>query len=223
MLEKKGVKFCKQAAFKEVGRVKHVYRSISMNCQNCGAPMVLVRQQDYWFCEYCGAFHFPPESEDGVRLLDAASEEMRCPLCRVQLSLGSIDGYQVRTCDRCRGVLAPQLSFGEIVKRRRAKASGPGVQPAALDRSQLERVIYCPGCSRKMETHPYYGPGNIIIDTCPHCRVLWLDFGELRQVTDAPGRDRGGGVRLDEIDVLRNAERRSAESRRQQRSKRRPW
>lgn len=42
-----------------------------------------------------------------------------------------------------------------------------------------------------MDVHPYYGPGNIVIDTCSRCDVIWLDFGELRQVTDAPGKDRG--------------------------------
>ena len=42
-----------------------------------------------------------------------------------------------------------------------------------------------------MDVHPYYGPGNIVIDTCSRCDVIWLDFGELKQVTDAPGRDRG--------------------------------
>jgi Zn-finger nucleic acid-binding protein len=42
-----------------------------------------------------------------------------------------------------------------------------------------------------METHPYYGPGNVIIDSCAACDLVWLDFGELTQIVDAPGRDRG--------------------------------
>ena len=42
-----------------------------------------------------------------------------------------------------------------------------------------------------MSTHPYYGPGNIVIDSCEGCDAVWLDFGELTQITDAPGRDRG--------------------------------
>jgi Zn-finger nucleic acid-binding protein len=39
--------------------------------------------------------------------------------------------------------------------------------------------------------HPYYGPGNVVIDTCSRCDLIWLDFGELKQIADAPGRDRG--------------------------------
>jgi Zn-finger nucleic acid-binding protein len=43
----------------------------------------------------------------------------------------------------------------------------------------------------RLETHPYYGPGNVVIDSCAACDVIWLDFGELKQIVDAPGRDRG--------------------------------
>ena len=42
-----------------------------------------------------------------------------------------------------------------------------------------------------MQTHPYYGPGNIVIDTCEHCNTIWLDYGELAAAVNAPGRDRG--------------------------------
>jgi hypothetical protein len=42
-----------------------------------------------------------------------------------------------------------------------------------------------------MEVHPYYGPGNVVIDSCSACDLIWLDHGELKQISDAPGRDRG--------------------------------
>jgi Zn-finger nucleic acid-binding protein len=31
----------------------------------------------------------------------------------------------------------------------------------------------------------------VVIDSCVTCDLIWLDFGELRQITDAAGRDRG--------------------------------
>jgi Zn-finger nucleic acid-binding protein len=55
----------------------------------------------------------------------------------------------------------------------------------------LDRVTYCPACQKKMETFQYNGPGNIIIDTCHPCDLIWLDYGELQKVVNAPGRDRG--------------------------------
>jgi hypothetical protein len=42
-----------------------------------------------------------------------------------------------------------------------------------------------------MSTHPYFGPGNVVIDNCEACELAWLDFGELAQIVDAPGKDRG--------------------------------
>ena len=45
-----------------------------------------------------------------------------------------------------------------------------------------------------MSTHRYLGPGNIIIDTCGTCNLIWLDYGELNKAVNAPGKDRGAGT-----------------------------
>jgi Zn-finger nucleic acid-binding protein len=47
-----------------------------------------------------------------------------------------------------------------------------------------------------MDTHPYCGPGNVIIDTCESCSVNWLDYGELQRVIRAP--DQHYTIALDE-------------------------
>jgi hypothetical protein len=62
-------------------------------------------------------------------------------------------------------------SIAEAVVGRRAQATGPGVHPAALDRKELERRVTCPSCRRMMDVHPYYGPGNVIIDTCASSQI----------------------------------------------------
>ncbi len=162
-----------------------------MNCINCGAPMLLVRDRDYFFCEYCGSFHFPQPSEDGVRLLDESPEQLSCPICNTALHRASLDGDRVSSCPNCRGLLIPLVVFGENVRRLRARAKGPADKPRPINRQELDRQINCPSCGQRMGTHPYYGPGNIVIDTCIQCGLLWLDPGELKQVIDAPGRDRG--------------------------------
>ena len=38
--------------------------------------------------------------------------------------------------------------------------------------------------------HPYGGPGNVNIDTCERCSVIWLDRNELRRIALAPDRAR---------------------------------
>ncbi|MFC2031008.1 zf-TFIIB domain-containing protein [Chloroflexota bacterium] len=54
----------------------------------------------------------------------------------------------------------------------------------------MARKLPCPRCGIVMDTHPYYGPGNIVIDNCGRCNLIWLDSGELGTITNAPGRDR---------------------------------
>jgi Zn-finger nucleic acid-binding protein len=171
-----------------------------MNCKNCGAPMMLVRDRDYFFCEYCGTFYFPQETEDGIRVLDPLPFPLDCPICKEALYRASIKTYPAMHCKKCRGTLMQQFIFGEVVQYLRSRARGPADVPRKLDQRELSRFVHCPHCHQAMETHPYAGPGNIFIDTCAHCSLIWLDYGEINQIVNAPGRDRGQPWLLDEIE-----------------------
>jgi Zn-finger nucleic acid-binding protein len=182
-----------------------------MNCPNCGAAMQLVGGRHYFFCGHCGTFHFPETGDDGVRVLEKDASNAQCGVCRVPMSSAELHaGPTVRYCEKCRGVLLTRAHFAEFVESQRAWAMRPPVIPAPLDRRALERTICCPGCSHDMSTHPYYGPGNVVIDTCEQCDLVWLDFGELDQIVNAPGQDRGrrdqprtaGGDELDVLTIL---------------------
>jgi Zn-finger nucleic acid-binding protein len=89
----------------------------------------------------------------------------------------------------------PRADFADAVTRRRARAAGAPVTPSPLDPRELDTRMPCPSCGERMDVHPYYGPGNVVIDSCSRCDLIWLDFGELAQITDAPGRDRGQTAR----------------------------
>lgn len=166
------------------------------NCENCGAPLTLVREHDYLLCDYCKTYYFPQANADGVRLLGQDEEGRRCPVCQEPLKLASLDELPGLYCGHCRGLLMEQVVFGQLVALRRGRASGPGVQRPPLDRMQLERRLRCPNCGQVMETYPYSGPGNIVIDACLRCQAIWLDTGELQAIENAPGSDRGAGVRF---------------------------
>ena len=88
-------------------------------------------------------------------------------------------------------MLLPRDTFGGVVNRRRAWAAGPAVEPAPFDRRSLERRLSCPLCGKPFLTYPYGGAGAVAIDGCEACDVVWLDYRELKQIVDAPGRDRG--------------------------------
>jgi Zn-finger nucleic acid-binding protein/DNA-directed RNA polymerase subunit RPC12/RpoP len=164
-----------------------------MNCHNCGAAMELFDRRRYYFCRHCGSFHFiETEALDGVRVLARDAAALPCPLCAEHLASAQLDDtFVVKHCERCRGVLMARSTFADVVTLRRARASGEGVIPAPLDRRELQRHLTCPACGARMDVHPYGGPGNIVIDSCSRCDLLWLDHGELKQVGDAPGGDRG--------------------------------
>lgn len=163
-----------------------------MNCGNCGAAMDLLGARRYYFCHHCGSFHFPEPQEKGLRVLGPAANPLSCAVCRSPLTKALIDEeHVVEYCEKCRGLLLQRAYFAEVVTRRRAWATSPVVQPEPLDPRELERRVKCPACSQRMVTHPYYGPGNVVVETCDACDLIWLDYGELQRIVDAPGRDRG--------------------------------
>jgi Zn-finger nucleic acid-binding protein len=153
--------------------------------------MRIVPERGYWFCEYCSSFTFPAESADGVQVL-GGSGGRDCPVCGDSLVFARIAGAEVLHCSRCRGLLIEQRVFAGLVGYLRALAAGPPDAIKPLNPEERTREVHCPSCGKLMDTHPYYGPGNAVIDVCTACRAVWLDYGELGEIVDAPGRDRGG-------------------------------
>jgi Zn-finger nucleic acid-binding protein len=146
----------------------------------------------HYICAHCGTTTIPETVErDGVRVLGPGDAPRACPACRATLVHAMVDEYQVGHCEGCRGMLMPRRTFAEIVRRRRAWAEGPAVTPIPPEDRELRRQVTCPRCGEPMIADRYYGPGNIMMDSCAGCDVVWLDYGELRQVIDAPGEDRG--------------------------------
>jgi Zn-finger nucleic acid-binding protein len=155
--------------------------------------MELIESRRYFRCAHCGTFHFPEAIEaDGIRIVGAAPDAPKCPVCAVPMSHALLDeNYPIDFCVRCRGVLLPRASFAVVVLKRRAWATSPPNEPVPLDRRELERRLQCPRCQGRFETYPHYGPGAVVIDSCTRCDLIWLDFGEMRRIVDAPGGDRG--------------------------------
>ena len=163
-----------------------------MNCENCGAAMALVESRRYFHCRHCGSYHFPTTVEaDGIRILGTREAGPSCPLCSVAMAHALLDDdHPIDFCAKCRGVLLPRSSFAVVTMKRRAWATSPPSEPAPLNRGELKRELLCPKCSGRFETYPHLGPGAVVIDNCARCDLIWLDFGELRQIVDAPGKDR---------------------------------
>jgi Zn-finger nucleic acid-binding protein len=149
-----------------------------MNCPGCGAAMQIAGNRNHFHCSHCGRFEFPQETGDGVAGLGEKSER-NCPVCRSALETALLEGEDVGYCRQCRGFLSATDAFGRVVAKRRA-LHGPHEQiTEPFDPEELNRVVRCPGCEGRMETHPYFGGGNAVVDTCESCHWIWLDAGEL--------------------------------------------
>jgi Zn-finger nucleic acid-binding protein len=154
--------------------------------------MILYREKDYYHCEYCSVYHFPDPTPDGLRILGENPEGYECPLCQIPLNLMVIDDFfQGYHCSNCRGMMFNRTTFRDTIDTKRSRAKSPPDPFNTFNPEELDRVINCPVCQSQMEAYQYLGPGNIVIDTCHQDDLIWLDYGELMKVVNAPGRDRG--------------------------------
>jgi Zn-finger nucleic acid-binding protein len=163
-----------------------------MNCPNCGAPMAPEPDRSVaapWTCTHCGTTLTPDPNTVDVTVVDGGAHQ--CPLCRRALVRALLGGREtIEYCQQCRGMLMPLRAFAQTLIAQRAAATTPGIAPRAPDPRELNRHLTCPQCGDPMLTDWYYGPGGIVIDTCPSCDSVWLDAGELQRAIDAPGPDR---------------------------------
>jgi Zn-finger nucleic acid-binding protein len=146
--------------------------------------MQLNADRGCWVCPYCASEWAPETNFEGVRVLQPSASD--CPVCKTKLAQARIFDYGLLYCESCQGMLIP---MGDLVpltgdlRASRGAAAYIGRPPAP---KELDRRINCPQCGQIMDTHPYCGPGNIILDTCEACEVHWLDRGELHRIALAP-------------------------------------
>jgi len=95
------------------------------------------------------------------------------------LLAAQIEEETVANCGQCGGFLAEMESFLVIVAKRRSLHSSGEKCTEPFDPAELERVLNCPRCRQPMTTHPYFGGGNVVVNTCERCCVIWLDAGKL--------------------------------------------
>jgi Zn-finger nucleic acid-binding protein len=173
-------------ALKILRRVWKAPMTCPANCPACGAPITPKPDTEGYKCDYCHAVFFPGEEDDGVVVsADTGSSDQACPLCSVPLVQASIAKIRVLFCTECHGLLMPMNELQSLIDASRGGDHPPAVQTPP-DPSELKRTIQCPKCHRRMDTHPYAGPGNVIIDSCRDCLLIWLDRGELTRIAHAP-------------------------------------
>ncbi|MCG6157691.1 zf-TFIIB domain-containing protein [Rubinisphaera margarita] len=160
-----------------------------MNCINCGAPLHFDVRKTGGLCPHCNTRNslrsdFPAE---GLEVLDLPTESL-CSRCEHPMDAALLNGRPAQYCGQCHGILIADEDFAGVVWERRASYGGSDAIPAPIDPRELSERAFCPDCSAPMDCHPYYGPGNAVIDACTRCGWIWLDNGELEAIESAPGR-----------------------------------
>ena len=165
-----------------------------MRCDNCGANMRADLERGLFVCDYCGSEFVPAPEPDGVLVLGEAREQ--CPVCAKPLSNGSLDSYSLKYCLQCHGMLIlmdRMVSLLATLRAGRDRFSGP-IPPR--NSADADRHLRCPSCGSEMDAHPYGGGGNVNVDSCEKCGLVWLDSGELRRIVAAPEYERSWVQRL---------------------------
>lgn len=137
--------------------------------------------QDFFHCQYCNSYDFPDPNQDGVALLDEISPYV-CPLCEQPLVSAVVQKVRIFSCPHCRGNLVPQSKMLPILRQAQPAKPLDTDSHEFQNRTELSRTAICPSCHRTMAVYPYGGPGNIIIQGCEQCQLIWLDFGELSRI-----------------------------------------
>jgi Zn-finger nucleic acid-binding protein len=163
-----------------------VQASVTIACQKCGGTAEVVAGQQYHNCVYCDSLIQLAEISEDRILPTGVTLDCSCATCDQPLQTGLIENRRALFCGSCFGILIRHADFAGIIQERQARRAGQEpAEPRPIDPEAYKRQINCPSCSQRMETHPYYGPGNIVVDTCSECGYLWLDHGEISRVENA--------------------------------------
>jgi Zn-finger nucleic acid-binding protein len=159
------------------------------NCPACGAPLTLRPDTEGFQCSFCHKVFFPDQDDDGIEVSgDTSNPNINCPMCVQPLRKANLAKAPVLYCVQCHGLLMPMGIVASIVDDLRADLDRPAVQTPA-ERDDLKRTIQCPKCNLRMDAHRYAGPGNVVVDTCDSCSLIWFDRGEITRIARAPDNE----------------------------------
>jgi Zn-finger nucleic acid-binding protein len=144
--------------------------------------MRLDRGKSVMQCSYCRSEAEVSVAEEGVQIVGPSNHN--CPLCKKTLMDGAIENQPVLFCEFCRGLLISMEKFQPLVDRLRALRDRPAEFLPRND-ADADRSLGCPLCNKTMLTHPYGGPGNVNIETCETCSMIWFDRNELQRIVMA--------------------------------------
>jgi len=155
-------------------------------CNHCSAPL----PSKSIICEYCGVRN-DIELKWNVNTHKLPKSKRTCPDCMIFLSsirIGKHNRFIVEKCERCFGLFFDNLELERLLEEKLEKSYW-------IDRHKLHSllqhplhkdvIIYrrCPVCNKIMQRKNFMKRSGVITDVCKE-HGLWLDAGELKQITE---------------------------------------
>jgi Zn-finger nucleic acid-binding protein len=117
-----------------------------------------------------------------------AQTELSCPACASHLARYRAFGVGFEGCPRCRGVW---LDRDELRALKDKATEEPWTDLRWMDdevealegASAMPAGADCPRCDEPLVSAAF-GGSDVLLDLCPSCKGVWLDYGELRALQE---------------------------------------
>lgn len=111
---------------------------------------------------------------------------MKCPKCQApSLRTHTVEGVQIDRCERCGGIWFDASELEALVRMKRVSLASIRKGPGREELNQKRG--YCPRDGDALLRAYSASDRDLILDTCPRCRGLWLDGGELDELLKTLG------------------------------------
>ena len=106
---------------------------------------------------------------------------MNCPKCQTpSLATHTIEGVQLDRCTTCSGVWFDSSELEALVRMKRGSLDD--IRKGRSQDGLNQKRGYCPRDGVALLRAYSSRDRDLILDTCPQCRGLWLDGGELNEL-----------------------------------------
>lgn len=105
-----------------------------------------------------------------------------CPCCSSKLKRVIRQGFAVYRCESCHGYLITSERLQTIKCLPTAPVKELKQEVLSESREDTKAPLRCPECHHRMRKKMLKAPASFQLDICDHCRMVWLDGGELARL-----------------------------------------
>ncbi|MFP4496905.1 MAG: zf-TFIIB domain-containing protein [Vulcanimicrobiota bacterium] len=178
----------------ELDKINQEMESILTNSGKSFARFVMNAFVPYWnqrIRRKSSQVDFKKEVEPIKHARKISETSYSCPVCDPveKMYLYTIFGVEFEACPNCHGVF---LDTGELRKLKDEVEDEHWYKLRWMDdevdsiESSLTTASnrMCPKCEYSHMMSTNYGESNVLIDWCPHCKGVWLDYKEFDEIVD---------------------------------------